>query len=132
VVRLKECECQPGTEEGSVTYSGKRDISKKTLDHFIGPASHLFFRILHIDKAFMECDVHSWPEQISYPEAKKLVGALKVVNDAAERGIALATRFNSSLTKREDEKQLLYQMVEIHRQRLPQATKSAALSTQID
>ena len=132
VVRLKECECQPGTEERSVTYSGKGDISKKTLDHFIGPASHLFFRILHIDKAFMECDVHSWPEQTSYQEAKKSVEALKVVNDAAERGIALATSFNSILTKRENEKQLLYQMVEIHRKRLPQATKSAALSTQID
>jgi len=61
-----------------------------------------------------------------------LVDALKVVNNAAERGIALATRFNSSLTKREDEKQLLYQMVEIHRQRLTQTTKIAAFSTQID
>jgi len=127
VIKLNECGHPPGTGERSIRYTGKEDLSEKTLDHFIGPASHLFFRILQVDKAFMDYDVHMWSEQTSYQEAKKVVQSLKVVNDAAERGIALATNFNSSLTKREDDKQLLFQMVEMHRKRLPDPTKSAAL-----
>jgi hypothetical protein len=132
VVRMNECERQRGTLERSTTYSGKEDLSEKTLDNFIWPASQLFFRILQIDKTFMECAIHLWSEQASYQKARKLVSILKVVNDAAERGIALATNFSTNLTKREDEKQLLFQMVEMHRKRLPKATKSAALGTESD
>jgi len=33
--------------------------------------------------------------------------------------IALATNFNRSLTKREDDKQFLFQMIEQHRKKLP-------------
>lgn len=130
-VRLNECEGQSGTEERSITYNGK-DISAKTLDQLVGPASHRFFQVLQIDKAFMRCDVNSWSQQISYQQGKKLVKSLTVINDSAERGIALATNFNSSLTKREDEKQYLFQVVEMHRKRLPKPTKSAALGAKTD
>src|SRR6218665_1161321 len=96
----------------SIRYTDQDDLSEKTLEYFIGRSSHLFFRILQINTAFMESDVHSLAEEATYKKAKKIIKSLKVVNDAAERGIALATSFNYSLTRREDEKQLLYQMVE--------------------
>ena len=80
----------------------------------------------------MERDVFSWTDDTSYQLAKQLIQSLKVVNDAAEREVALATTFTSSLTRREDEKQLLFQMVETHRKRLPQSTKNAALSVYTD
>lgn len=132
VFRLKKFEPQVATKQRSVRYSCNDDISDKTLEFFVGPASWLFFRVLQIDTAFLEHDVGLWAEEKSYKDANKIIQSLKVVNDAAERGIALATIFNSSLTRREDEKQLLFQMVEMHRKRLPDATKRAALGAKTD
>jgi len=54
------------------------------------------------------------------------------VNSTAERDIALTTNFNSSLTKWENEKQLLFHIVEMHCKWLPKATKSAALETKTE
>ncbi len=102
--RLKELASLEGAEDRSIRYTDQDDLSEKTLEYFIGRSSHLFFRILQINTAFMESDVHSWAEEATYKKAKKIIKSLKVVNDAAERGIALATSFNSSLTRREDEK----------------------------
>ena len=132
VYRLKQFETQANTEERSVRYSGKEDLSDKTLDYFVGPSSFLFFRVLQINKAFLECEIQSWTDEPSYKEAKTTVESLRVVNDAAERGIALATTFNASLSKREEEKQLVYQMVDMHRKLLPKPTKSAALGNKTD
>jgi hypothetical protein len=94
---------------------------------FIGPTSRFFFEVLNLDTDFLSHDVETWPQQSSLQEALKIVQALKVVNDSAERAIALAANFNLSLTKREDEKQYLYQVVEAHRKQFPNANKSTFL-----
>jgi len=47
-----------------------------------------------------------------------------VVNDTAERGVALMQSYNSILTKNEDHKQYLLQVMEQHRQKFPNATKA--------
>ena len=110
--------------ERSVKYTGKDDLSDKTLDYFMGPASHFFFRALHIDTSFFSVDAEQWPEQKSYHDAKEIVQSLKVVNDSAKHCIALATDFNSSLTKREEEKQYLFHIIEQHRKQFPDTKKS--------
>ena len=74
------------------------------LESFIGPASALFFSALHIDETFLESDVEEWANIDSFQQARKAARALRVVNDSAERGIALATAFNSSITKQEEQK----------------------------
>lgn len=67
------------------------------------------------------------PEQCNeldeYIEAKKVIDSLKVVNDVAERSVALMTSFNDSITKDEDEKQRLLQVVENHRKTVPDTNK---------
>ena len=60
---------------------------------------------------------------LSFEEARKALMALKVLNDSAERGIALASTFNSSITKQEEQKQYLYQVVEHHRKQFPNTKK---------
>jgi len=110
--------------ERSVKYTGKDDLSDKTLDYFMGPASHFFFRALHIDTSFFSVDAEQWPEQKSYHDAKEIVQSLKVVNDSAKHCIALAADFNSSLTKREEEKQYLFHIIEQHRKQFPDTKKS--------
>ena len=124
VARLLESESQSDHGERSIKYAGNDDLRHKTLDCFIGPASHLFFKILNLNTDFLSQDVESWPENVSFQEAKKVVQSLKVVNDSAERAIALATNFNLSLTRREEEKQYLYQVLEGHRKQFPNANKS--------
>jgi hypothetical protein len=52
---------------------------------------------------------------------------VKVVNDLAERAVALIQEFNSSLTRNEEQKQYLLQVVEDHRSKFSAPTKSAAI-----
>ena len=52
---------------------------------------------------------------------------MKVVNDTAERGIALMQQYNSSLTKNEEQKQFLLRLVERHRKTFPSSAKSTLM-----
>jgi len=60
---------------------------------------------------------------------RKESSSLKVVNDCDERGIALTSSFNSSLTKSEEAKQYLLQIVAQHRKEFPDAKKSTVLNS---
>jgi len=52
---------------------------------------------------------------------------VKVVNDLAERGVALVEEFNASLTRNEEQKQHLMQVVENHRHKFGVPTKAEAI-----
>ena len=54
---------------------------------------------------------------------KLTVHELKVVNDAAERGVALIQAYSGSLTRDEEQLQYLLQVVAAHRQAVPLPTK---------
>lgn len=60
-----------------------------------------------------------------------VVRRMQVVNDFAERGVALIQNYNSILTKDENQKQFLLQVVESHRKRFPDARKSTIISDEI-
>jgi len=46
--------------------------------------------------------------------AKQTVMALRVVNDCAERAVKPATDYNMALTANEEQRQLIFQVVEYH------------------
>ena len=129
VAHFQKISEQQELDHRSIRCTTAQDLSLKTLDYFIGPASRFFFDALQLDISFLAEDVEKWPEIASYQNAKKSVGALKVVNDSAERGIALATTFNSSVTKQEEQKQFLFQMVESHRKQFPNPKKKTLAAT---
>ena len=54
---------------------------------------------------------------------KLTVHELKVVNDKAERGVALIQPYSGSLTRDEEQLQYLLQVVAAHRQAVSQPTK---------
>jgi len=56
---------------------------------------------------------------------------LSVVNDLAKRGVALIEQYNSILTKDEEQKQFLLQVVEEHRRRFPDSSKKT-LTAELD
>ena len=57
-------------------------------------------------------------------KAKKIVNGFKVVNDTAERGVKLIQDFNSCLTKDEEQRQFLLQVVSECRKNFPDSSKA--------
>lgn len=55
-----------------------------------------------------------WEDDAIYIMMKEKAGLLKVVIDCAERGIALVTQFNSSITKNVEQKQYLLRSIDLH------------------
>ena len=81
-------------------------------------------RSMKVDIDFLfNNDPATWNDSPEYQEGKNLVYSLKVVNDAAERSVALMSMFNESITRNESEMQRLIQVVEDHRKRVPDARK---------
>ena len=89
---------------------------------FVGCDSMGFFRILHLDSDFLSEPAEEWPGIDSYESAKKGVKAMHVVNDAAERGVKLASDFLES-AKLEDNYKNILQVAENDRQRTPNQRK---------
>ncbi|CAD6217544.1 GSCOCG00011374001-RA-CDS [Cotesia congregata] len=64
-----------------------------------------------------------WPDNESYQENLKFFEKLKVVNDVAERVVALVEEYNKCLTKNEEQFQYLLQVVKEHRRKYPNCDK---------
>uniref|UniRef100_UPI00358FC079 uncharacterized protein n=1 Tax=Myxine glutinosa TaxID=7769 RepID=UPI00358FC079 len=86
-----------------------------------------FFSILGTPTDWMAKDPGSWEQETSFQEAKKATSGLVVVNDRAERGVALIQDYNKLLTKDEEQKQALLQVVAAHRKMYPDAKKATVV-----
>ncbi|KAG0725701.1 hypothetical protein GWK47_004588 [Chionoecetes opilio] len=73
----------------------------------------------------LEKSPETWETEATFLDMKRNVSQMKVVNDAAERGIALATSFNSIITKDEVQQQYLLKVVAKHRREQPSTSKAA-------
>src|SRR5277367_1066112 len=94
-----------------------------TLKDFVTSSSLYFVNALLFSTDFLVNDASTWPQNESFQNVRKVVSSLTVINDCAERRIALASSFNSSLTKSEEEKQYLLQVVEQHRKEFADTQK---------
>jgi len=90
-------------------------VSKNTLKLLIA---------LDIPQDFLNQNPDTWENNKDFVDGSKRVNNLKVVNDAAERGISLIQTFNGIITNQEEQKQYLLQVVEQHRQKYPNPNKS--------
>ncbi len=79
---------------------------------------------MQIETDILEQDPGRLDSNEHYIISRKRVQQLKVVNDAAERGVYLIQNFNSVMTSQEEQSQYLLQVVESHRQRFPVSKKS--------
>ena len=73
------------------------------------------FDSLNLSKEFLISFPKTWDNRDDYKGACKIVRAMKMVNDCAERSVKLATDFIKVFTKNDSQLQLLYQVVEYHR-----------------
>jgi hypothetical protein len=99
----------------------------KGIHDFVTKSTLKFFKLLDLQEEFMEHDPSEWGELEVYQRNKEVVQSVKVINDLAERGVALIQEFNMSLTRNEEQKQFLLQVVEDHRKTFSAPTKTAAI-----
>lgn len=87
-----------------------------------------FFRILGISSAFLQKEPRLWEEDEDYKASREIVRSMRVVNDIAERGVALIEEFNKLITRDEEQKQFLLLVVKKFRQKYPDTKKSTLLA----
>ena len=75
----------------------------------------------------MDKDPGSWEHENSFKEAMNAASGLVMVNDRAERGVALTQDYNKLLTKDEEQKQALLQIVAAHRKMYPNTKKATVV-----
>ncbi|KAG0713937.1 hypothetical protein GWK47_015098 [Chionoecetes opilio] len=96
----------------------------KTVASFVTSAMPSFFEILGLDAGLLAVDPTASPDNAGYTAAASCVKELRTVNDFAERGVSLMQDFNLALTKNEEQRQFLLQVVEEHRRKYPNVRKS--------
>ncbi|KAF0310611.1 hypothetical protein FJT64_018407 [Amphibalanus amphitrite] len=99
-----------------------------SLSELVTTSSWLMFDLMGVDHEWMtKQPPGEWEGHEAYILCKEFVKTVKVVNDTAERGIALLKTFAQHV-KGQDQFQWLLQAVERHRRAVPHMTK-AALAT---
>lgn len=117
-------QCDPDLSIRGIRLENCGDLQNKELHELITSASLRTLQLLQLDTSFLTTnDPETWNDLPVYVQNKRIVDSLKVVNDTAERSIALMSDFNSSITKNEAEMQRLIQVVEDHRKRVPDSRK---------
>lgn len=98
-------------------------LVQKEMDYFINQWSKKLFDRLKLKQNFLNVDPSLWPDNSEYKENQKVLQSLQVVNDVAERAVKLADSYLNTLTKNEDQKQFLFQIVSNYKQENPNVNK---------
>ncbi|XP_047123055.1 uncharacterized protein LOC124806322 [Hydra vulgaris] len=105
------------------------ELEKKQLHELVTSSSTAALQSLGLDITTLSgLEPPSWEESASFRKTKAVVASLKVINDTAERSIALMSSLNQSITKTESEMQKLLQVVEDNRKRIPDYRKSTLMA----
>ena len=99
-------------------------VSQLMLPDFISSNTVKFSAAMQTEMDFLQQDPSVWQSNERYIDGCHKIRQLKVVNDAAERGVSLIENFNTVITNQEEQKQYLLQVVEHHRQQFPASKKS--------
>lgn len=102
-------------------------VPLKSLDNFVSNNTMNFFKILDLGMEFINSNVENWDQEESYKKNMEVVKSIRVVNDIAERGVALIEEFNKLITMNEEQKQFLIQVVKEFRKRFPDRKKETLL-----
>ena len=118
-------ESKNSSKRASITPQTFHDST--TLADFASKRSAQIFSKLRLPDGFLEMCSSEWETNGQYQEAKAVVGSLAVVNDHAERGVALVKEYSGRLTKDEDQFQYLLKLVADNRRKYVQSSKKALL-----
>jgi hypothetical protein len=103
-------------------------VECKQLEDFVSVNMMNFFEILQLATNFLtQVEPDQWEHDEGYKKAKHCAESLRVVNDVSESGIKLIQDFNLSVTRNEEKRQYLLQIVAQHTAQFPEAKKSLLL-----
>ncbi|KAG0711497.1 hypothetical protein GWK47_002277 [Chionoecetes opilio] len=105
---------KPASKKKLKRLEGKKMTMSSSLSSFVTSKTRSFFQKLDADEGFLAKDPALWEEDDRFKDARKRALGLRVVNDAAEQGIALVQRYLGSTKSATQEKYLL-QLVHHHR-----------------
>ncbi|CAH0390250.1 unnamed protein product [Bemisia tabaci] len=105
-----------------------KDINSEELEDFIDCRTRKFFDRFKLSMDFMQNDPSTWEQNKIFQANLKIIDNLKSVNDTAERGIKLIEEYSEKkLTRDENERQHIIQVVAEHRKQHPDVKKSTLL-----
>lgn len=99
----------------------------KNIDYFINSNSLQFFTRFNIDTSFLQLDSTEWLKDPGYIRGLEIVKNLRVVNDTAERAVKLCEQYIHILSRNEDEKQYVIQIVSEYKKKYQNPTKECLL-----
>lgn len=100
-------------------------LAEKQISDIVSKESLFIFTSFGLSHKFIENDPECWDTDPDYKECLKTFSCLKAVNDTAERGVALIQKYNDCLTRDEDQRQYILQIVHEHRKNYPSCIMSA-------
>lgn len=112
------------TKKINIRSSEVKEFVKKDFVDLVSPETLNFFSRFSISTEFFNVDPDTWETREDYQKGLKTVKNLMVVNDVAERNVKLIEEYNTILTKDEDQKQYLLQVVNEYRKKYPDSKKS--------
>ena len=102
-------------------------IRTKELSDFVTSNTRRFFAITGFSSSFLIKDVSQLEEDDDYTSIKTSIRCLKVVNDIAERRVALMEEYNKLHTNNEEQKQFLLLTVKEYRKEHHDIMKSTLM-----
>lgn len=103
-------------------------FTKKDFNDFVNVETLNLFSRFNISRDFLKLHPDSWSENNEFIKGKNMLSQLLVVNDVAERGVKLIQEYNSILTKDENQKQFLVQVVKDYREFYGDSKKSTLMN----
>lgn len=102
-------------------------VETKELEDFVSANTSRFFEVTGLPCDFLSKDPTQWEEDDNYRSVRATVRSMRVVNDIAERGVALMDEYNLLHTNDEEQKQFLLLTVKNYRQQYPDRKKSTLM-----
>lgn len=102
-------------------------VLRHQLYDFISKDTKKFFTQFGLSDEFLKFDPSTWETNIHYLNALAFCKNLLVVNDAAERGVHFMKSYNRVLTNDEEQRQMIFQIVEAYRKKYPSYKKSCLM-----
>lgn len=103
----------------------KMEYKDKQLSDFVNANTMNFFKRFDISCEFLNADPETWHEREDYIDGLETCSKLQVVNDCAERGVQLFTKYNKFGTKDENDMQYTLQVINDYNLKQPSHSKSS-------
>ena len=123
----EEDQSEAHSKRKTVASVALHSFKDKNLEDFVTAKSMTLLRMMDLTDGFLAVDPDLWEDRDDYKKAAETVESLKVVNDHAERGVALIQEYSGLITRDEFQLQFLLQVVEDHRRLYPDCKKQTML-----